>query len=819
MARQARADRIGSWAESQEWVPGAGKFGDRLGLDDQERHLAAARQMIIVDLLQKVCAFYDSTPASFLKQSLEYIRNGILQPEWQTLLQNPDWQQFGAAPQSQARTHGPLNGVPAFNAHSPFSELVNARPVSRTPVEVVKSTLPRHSPYIGFHRHSPSCGFFGQKSRDCAEKSYVRKTSANPSRFDRFLDPNDAAESPEDRKALTKANNRTLQKSNSINTFVRPTSPMASFSCTERRIVPSHGCSDNLAAASSTDAVMGPLLGPLLAGPLNGLTSRLGLVRSHISPASDGESDGVHAGRREAKNQQRPMNEIAPSPSFEIQRSSSLRVERRRSLQAEPDFPAGSPLPFVSACGQSISRNLSIFERDFIYIRTLGKGAFGVVYEVQNKLDLKKYAMKVVMFNTRDTDVKNKALREVQSWSLARHPHVCRYSHAWVESGWAMRYPFFSSEDADAPFSLHGNGHPEPLSPPIEDSPGFTESNPASVNCSAQSNCFPEETWVDSVDSNDNVIFEDSNPESEKETSQTKSVTFNRSRKSRGVRSSKSLSFPQTLFIQMELCDNTLEQWVRTESEMRVSPDNLCKKKMARQVTTALTIFGQLLSALDHIHGMELVHRDVKPSNIYRATEGCWVLGDFGLSKSIHQSTSGEVAQWASMDSGAVGTMAYSSPEQMNGCDVDASADMFSSGLVLIELMLLFSTMHERAQAFCSLRIGRKVPDTMCMRYFPKIAELILALTSPNSADRPTAESLLDGRSVWRYEVTQELKKFCVDVDVAAQDVWCISTPMFRPSSPPLLPLNDDGFPPLDPVSEQACQTECNLVECAVQTD
>jgi tetratricopeptide (TPR) repeat protein len=91
----------------------------------------------------------------------------------------------------------------------------------------------------------------------------------------------------------------------------------------------------------------------------------------------------------------------------------------------------------------------------------------------------------------------------------------------------------------------------------------------------------------------------------------------------------------------------------------------------------ALRLASDLLRALDAAHRRGLVHRDVKPSNIFLAETGA-LLGDFGIAKSTGQTrlTATDVA---------IGTPGYMAPEQMAGTDVTPAVDIYAAGLVVYE--------------------------------------------------------------------------------------------------------------------------------------
>jgi serine/threonine-protein kinase len=94
---------------------------------------------------------------------------------------------------------------------------------------------------------------------------------------------------------------------------------------------------------------------------------------------------------------------------------------------------------------------------------------------------------------------------------------------------------------------------------------------------------------------------------------------------------------------------------------------------------TVLRIMEQLLAALGYAHDNGVVHRDVKPSNMFVLRDGSLKVVDFGLAR---------VESSNLTETGAVlGTPAYMSPEQFLGIPVDARSDIFSAGVILYQLL------------------------------------------------------------------------------------------------------------------------------------
>ncbi|KAH1029539.1 eukaryotic translation initiation factor 2-alpha kinase [Dendroctonus ponderosae] len=399
----------------------------------------------------------------------------------------------------------------------------------------------------------------------------------------------------------------------------------------------------------------------------------------------------------------------------------------------------------------------SRFMDDFTLIQCLGKGGFGVVFQVKQKYDDCDYAIKRITLPNEEKS-RNMVMREVKALAKLDHKNIIRYFSSWVEhppQGWEQEHdknwieasysgiatstestttsPQKRMKSCSVSIDIPLMKVEEPSFDSDRDNSSGDESfvvfeSDESVKAADDTKIslkdddsfivFADESNENSANSSNNTISVDDNSTASKTGEAREDSRFSSSHTEKKInwkrpgRKHHSLDLTQTnpilirqkeppmyLYIQMQLCrKESLKEWLTLHTN--------------RNYGDMLLIFLQILDAVEYVHLRKLIHRDLKPSNIFFSLDGQIKVGDFGLVKDIESSFDLELSRISGAASyrghtKEVGTTLYMSPEQSNGRIYDYKVDIYSLGIILFELLVPFTTDMERIKTLTDIKVKK----------------------------------------------------------------------------------------------------------------
>ncbi len=224
-------------------------------------------------------------------------------------------------------------------------------------------------------------------------------------------------------------------------------------------------------------------------------------------------------------------------------------------------------------------------------------------------------------------------------------------------------------------------------------------------------------------------------------------------------------------FLIMELVDGTTLRDL-VDAEGRLEP--------ARVVSIA----SGICSGLAAVHARGIVHRDMKPSNVFLTTSGAVKIGDFGIASVASDVTvtrAGEV----------FGSAPYVSPEQVSGDPIDARADLYSLGCVMFEMATgrpPFAGDDPAALAYQHVHTKPERADALVTQVPPALASTIEGLMAKDPEDRPeSADALRRSLEAMTLPAASDVGDVPTQplTPVAATDVLPVVPPPMPPRRPP----------------------------------
>ncbi|VEN50554.1 unnamed protein product, partial [Callosobruchus maculatus] len=405
-----------------------------------------------------------------------------------------------------------------------------------------------------------------------------------------------------------------------------------------------------------------------------------------------------------------------------------------------------------------MSNGQSRINNEFEFLQHLGKGAYGDVIKVRNKLDGGYYAIKRIQLNPKNKSLNKKIVREVKLLSRLNHENVVRYYNSWIETTTIKEEICTSTETSTCTtnervpvimrkdeFTIDDNI--EALAPSIKNvevSVTYDGKSQAAFDSSSDDSSDDEEEWgiVFNEDSDfDGIEFEHNSGTQSKSSMSSTHIQNSESVETATQEIVKQIDF---MYIQMEFCEkSTLRTAI--DDNLYLNEDRLWR------------LFREIVEGLVHIHQQGMIHRDLKPVNIFLDSEDHVKIGDFGLATTNIKAKQFETSKSAmeiekdnicdESKTGGVGTALYAAPEISSSCKVvyNQKVDIYSLGIILFEMCYKpLTTSMERIKILTKLRLPEIVlPEEFSNKKSERQVFLIKWLLNHDISKRPTSQELL----------------------------------------------------------------------------
>ncbi len=417
-----------------------------------------------------------------------------------------------------------------------------------------------------------------------------------------------------------------------------------------------------------------------------------------------------------------------------------LNTEPSSIVSAEQETSGASVLSAEDLLMTSHSR----YREDFIEGRVLGRGGYGKVVVAENILDGTSYAVKKIQFAGLSSQRYIRILREVKSLARLDHVNIVRYHSAWMEDH-AVILELVEEESSPTP-NIVTNKHSRSKSTPLLTT-----------------------TVHSTTHGHSNSLYH--------------------------------LQDRKIMYIQMEMCLFTLDYYLKQRNaffhvisgearklgRLPLGRELVLRDKTDRTLTLPAEqlfywspedrklhlrageldrIFKGIVKGLHYIHEHGMIHRDLKPMNIFfqlaEEDELLPKIGDFGLVSekenvlpSIASSSSpsaseneleidfAEISLNPTLKTKGIGTATYAAPEQLNQQDYTQKSDIYSLGIICFELFHPCATQMERVRMLDDLKRLHRFPDEFLTQW-PKEAAFIWSCIARDSGLRPSTKEILE---------------------------------------------------------------------------
>ncbi|XP_031551320.1 eIF-2-alpha kinase GCN2-like [Actinia tenebrosa] len=434
----------------------------------------------------------------------------------------------------------------------------------------------------------------------------------------------------------------------------------------------------------------------------------------------------------------------------------------------------------------------SRIKSEFEQLEFLGKGGFGNVIKVRNKLDGGLYAIKRIPWNPQNFNLNRKITREVQLISRLNHENVVRYYNSWLEVAEENDMPSESDE------SLSDQASKRPIIEAQKSEDLLMKLNAFEAPSEVSGNSKLDESWCsdgaeerrsDSDSSEDEaaLVHKKGSPKgsffNSKSGGSSEGIVF----ATNSIEESM-LQFGDLLDTESEDSDEG-QDWQAGPSTESSEPANLqylyiqmeyCEMSTLRYLIDeglykerdkVWRLLREIVEGLAHIHSQGIIHRDLKPVNLFLHANGQIKIGDFGLA-TTHGMTRGESAPdvhtpttapdapdtkesstTAEGMTGKVGTTYYVAPELAKGSGrirYSNKVDLYSLGIIFFEMCYRpLKTGMERAKTLGDIRTSKvKFPEDFDKKRSAKETNVLLWLLKHNPDDRPSSQELLQSHYI-----------------------------------------------------------------------